>query len=439
MAGTGAGAACRSLLFALLLVCTVVVCAAQTQAGPASKTKRGSGRSFVGLKDLDSDTVSVDEVAVNTLKSGLTIVFFPLVYIFVFAVGLPTNAMAIWVLVFRSKKMHPAAIYMANLALADLLFVIWLPLKIAYHFGGNNWTYGEGMCKVLVGFFYGNMYCSILFIACLSVQRYWVVAHPLTQQRKDNRLAIVVSVCVWAFIWISSTPLFLYQQTAKLRDLNITTCHDVNIIDRENFQTQNAFLHVEKPYYYFMVMAGVAFFVPCVIIVVAYVLLLRKLGSSDVEGKSAGKNRRKAIILIITVLVTFLVCFIPSNVMLVIHYTLLGKGIIDNGYTVYITTLCLASLNSCLDPFIYYYVSEEFRDHVKNTLLCRSSRTVERMRVSFSSMKNSNSILEALQLPRNVYSLFTIPDVSNMSWFVYSLLSYKRHMTSILGTLVSYY
>lgn len=274
---------------------------------------------------------------------------------------------------------------MANLALADLLFVVWVPLKIAYHFNGNNWTFGEEMCKVLVGFFYGNMYSSILFIACLSVQRYWVVAHPLTQQRRDNRLAVVVSVSIWAFVWISTTPLYLYQQTVKISALNITTCHDVNLITN----LQNPFPDVQMPYYYFMVMAGLGFFIPCVVIITAYALMIRKLGASTMEGSSASKNRHRAMVLIITVLITFLVCFIPSNVMLVMHYALLEKGIANNGYGFYITTLCLASLNSCLDPFLYYFVSEEFRSHVKNTLLCRSSRTVERMRVSFSSMKYS--------------------------------------------------
>ncbi|XP_027008681.1 proteinase-activated receptor 2 [Tachysurus fulvidraco] len=344
-------------------------------------------RGFIGILDLDS--VYVDSVTADILNSRLTTVFLPLVYIFVFVVGLPSNAMAIWVFVFRSKKIHPAAIYMANLALADLLFVIWVPLKIAYHFNGNNWTFGEGMCKVLVGFFYGNMYSSILFITCLSVQRYWVVAHPLTQQRTDNRLAIAVSVSIWAFVWISTTPLFLYQQTARLSDPNITTCHDVNIITLENFKSGNTFQDVQKPYYYFMVMAGLAFFIPCVVIITAYGLMMRKLGNSNMEGSSASKNRHRAMVLIITVLIAFLVCFIPSNVMLVVHYALLRNGITNNGYGFYITSLCLASLNSCLDPFLYYFVSEEFRSHVKNTLLCRSSRTVERMRVSFSSMKYS--------------------------------------------------
>lgn len=345
----------------------------------------GKGRGFIGFEDpTNSKQVIVDQVTADALKSNLTTVFIPIVYIIVFLIGLPANAMAIWVFLFRTKKKHPSTIYMANLALADLLFVIWTPLKISYHFNGNNWIYGEPLCKVLIGFFYGNMYCSILFIACLSVQRYWVVAHPLSQQKRNNRVAVGVCVAIWAFIWVTTTPLYLYDQTAKLKDPNITTCHDVNVIR----DALNPFPSVQLPYYYFIFMALVVFLVPCVVIVVAYVLLLKALGI-NMEESTAAKTRHKAVVLIVTVLVTFLVCFIPSNIMLVVHYSLVKDGIINNGYSFYISTLCLASLNSCLDPFIYYFVSEDFRDHVKNTLLCRSSRTVERMRVSFSSMKYS--------------------------------------------------
>lgn len=339
-------------------------------------------RGFTGTET--NNGVWVSSQAKEVLSSGLTTVFLPIIYIVVFAVGLPTNAVAIWVFLFRTKEKHPSSIFMANLALADLLFIIWTPLKIAYHFNGNNWIYGESLCKVMVAFFYGNMYCSILFITCLSVQRYWVVAHPLSQQSKNTKVAVGVCVAIWAFIWLSTTPLYLYKHTAKLQDPNVTTCHDVNIIR----DLEDPFPSVRLPYYYFILMAVVVFLIPCVVIVVAYVLLLRALGHS-MEESTASKNRHRAVVLIVTVLVTFLVCFIPSNVMLVVHYTLLKNGVMNNGYSFYISTLCLASLNSCLDPFIYYFVSEDFRNHVKNTLLCRSSRTVERMRVSFSSMKYS--------------------------------------------------
>ncbi|KAI1900299.1 hypothetical protein AGOR_G00048550 [Albula goreensis] len=351
----------------------------------AQRAGPGQGRGFIGVRDpLNKDSVKVDSVTAGTLKSGLTTVFLPIVYIIVVAVGLPLNVMAIWVFLFRTKKKHPAAIYMANLALSDLLFVIWIPLKIAYHFNGNNWIFGEALCKVLVAFFYANMYCSVLFITCLSVQRYWAIAHPLSHQRKNNQIAAGVSVTIWVFIWLTTIPLYLYDHTTKISGLNITTCHDVNVIEDMN----DAFPDIKYPFFYFTFMGGFVFLIPCVVIIVAYVRLLQTLGNSMMD-ESASKNRRKAIFLIITVLVTFLVCFIPSNIMLIIHYALLKNGVINNGYGFYITTLCLASLNSCLDPLIYYYVSEDFRDNVKNTLLCRSSRTVERMRVSFSSMKYS--------------------------------------------------
>ncbi|KAJ3605533.1 hypothetical protein NHX12_027578 [Muraenolepis orangiensis] len=343
------------------------------------------GRGFVGLVNpKDSDKVVVDNATSDALTSGLTTIFLPVVYIFVFVVALPTNAMAIWVFVFRTKKKHPSSIYMANLALSDLLFVVWIPLKINYHLRGNDWIYGEAMCKVFVGFFYANMYCSVLFIAALSVQRYWVVAHPLSQQRKNNFMAVVVCACIWGFVWLASTPLYLYQQTARLTHPNITTCHDVNLI----LDPEDPFPSVRLPYYYFVFSALVVFLVPCVVIVAAYALLLRALGRAMADG-AAAKNRRRAVLLIATVLLTFLLCFVPSNVLLVAHYSLLKDGLVDNLYTFYVTALCLSSLNSCLDPFVYYAVSGDFRAHVKNTLLCRSSRAVERMRVSFSSMKYS--------------------------------------------------
>ncbi|XP_034459008.1 proteinase-activated receptor 2-like isoform X3 [Hippoglossus hippoglossus] len=336
------------------------------------------------LEGTNEQEFVVGNATAETLKSNLTTVFLPIIYIIVFIVGLPANGMALWVFLFRTKKKRPSSIYLANLALADLLFVIWTPLKIAYHLNGNNWIYGEPLCKVLVSFFYGNMYCSILSITCLSVQRYWVVAHPLSQQSKNTKVAVGVCVSIWAFIWLTTTPLYLYDHTARLKDPNIITCHDVNIIKN----LTDPFPSVRLPYYYFIFMAVVVFLIPCVVIVVAYILLLRALGNSMQES-TAAKNRHRSRVLILTVLVTFMVCFIPSNIMLVVHYTLLKNGVKNNGYAFYISTLCLASLNSCLDPFIYYFVSEDFRNHVKNTFLCRSIRTVKRMSISFSSVKYS--------------------------------------------------
>ncbi|KAK9532269.1 hypothetical protein VZT92_009662 [Zoarces viviparus] len=336
-----------------------------------------SGKGITG-QEID-DEVLVSPVGEQVLSSHLTTVFLPIVYIIVFVVGLPTNALAIWVFVFRTKKKHPSSIYMANLALADLLFVIWVPLKIAYHFNGNNWIYGHGLCKVMVAFFYGNMYCSIAFIACISVQRYWAVVHPLLLIQRANAVAVAVgvSIAVWAVVWLLTIPLYLYDQEVRVTNLDILTCHDVTRPSQKEMAAG-----------YFLTMGTLGFIAPTVVCIISYVLMLKALRSSMADPVIA-KKRRKAMALIVTVLVMFLVCFSPSNIMLLVHYTLLLCGVDNNLYDFYISTLCLASLNSCLDPFIYYFISEDFRDHVKNTFLCRSERTVERMRVSFRALKYS--------------------------------------------------
>ncbi|XP_053739745.1 proteinase-activated receptor 2-like [Synchiropus splendidus] len=347
-------------------------------------------RGFTGTETTDG--VWVNSPAQTALSSSLTTVFLPIVYIIVFVVGLPTNAMALWVFLFRTKKKHPSSIYMANLALADLLFIIWVPLKIAYHFNGNNWIYGEGLCRVLVAFFYGNMYCSIGFIACISVQRYWAVVHPLSQGQRDNCVAVGVSVAVWVVVWLITIPLYLYDQQVKVSNMGIFTCHDVTKPSQKKTAAG-----------YFLTMGTLGFVVPCVVIIISYVLMLKALRTSMTDPTIA-KKRRKAVVLIVTVLVMFVVCFTPSNIMLLVHYVLLLREAPNNLYGFYITTLCLASLNSCIDPFVYYFISEDFRQHVKNTFLCRSERTVERMRVSFSALKFSRKTNSYTSSSRNTES-----------------------------------
>ncbi|XP_076836449.1 proteinase-activated receptor 2-like isoform X2 [Brachyhypopomus gauderio] len=258
-----------------------------------------------------TEDINVTLTVLNVLDSSLTTVFLPVVYILIFIVGLPTNAMAIWVFIFRTKKKHPVTVLMVNLALADLLFIIWLPLKIAYHFNGNNWIFGEPLCKVL---------------------------------------------------------------TVSVTYLNIVTCHDVTLHSQVIF-----------PISFFLTMGIVGYVVPCIVCTVAYVLMFCFLRSS-MSHTHANKSKRKAIILIIIVLVMFLVCFTPSNIMLMVHYSLMAANIQNNGYGFYIVTLCLSSLNSCVDPFVYYFISVEFREHVKNTPICHREH-IERVRVAIGALK----------------------------------------------------
>ncbi|KAL6470847.1 hypothetical protein MHYP_G00219660 [Metynnis hypsauchen] len=283
----------------------------------------GNQRSWIyygfDVMEENAEGVKVSNASIPALKGDLTTVFLPVIYIIVFIVGLPTNAMALWVFLFRTKKKHPASILMANLALADLLFIVWLPLKITYHFNGNDWTFGEPLCKVLVGCFYGNMYCSTIFIACISFQRYWGIVHPLSQ-KLSSRVTVCVCVCVWIVVWVLTVPLYLYDQTVKVTNMCITTCHDITRSNQTHF-----------PVGYFLTMGTVGYVVPCVVCLVSYLLTFCSL-SRSVTNSSISKKKRKSIVLMVTVLVMFLVCFTPSNIMLMVHYSLLAAGLPNDVY-----------------------------------------------------------------------------------------------------------
>ncbi|XP_061476326.1 proteinase-activated receptor 2 isoform X2 [Rhineura floridana] len=364
----------RAWLGFLVLGAALVVASATVR----NETSRSKGRSFIAHKINASNSsraaYNVDDFATQILTGKLTTVFLPMIYIAVFIIGLPSNAMALWVFFLRTKKRHPAVIYMANLAMADLLFVIWFPLKIAYHINGNNWIYGEGLCKVLVGFFYGNMYCSILFMTCLSVQRYWVIVNPILHSRKKSEISVGISAAIWILILLGTIPLYLVDQTVYVSNLNITTCHDV---------LPHALL-AHDMYNYFLSLAIGVFLFPAVLTTVAYVLMIKTLNAS-ITDVNIGRKRKRATKFIITVLSMYLICFLPSNVLLVVHYAQIKIHGVSHVYAFYIIALCLSSLNSCIDPFVYYFISKDFRDNLKNALLCRSVRTTKRMQVSLSS------------------------------------------------------
>lgn len=379
----------RSVRAARLLGVAVLLAAAVPGSGSVQGTNRTSkGRSLIGKTDSSLQITgkgvtveqgfSVDDVSSSILTGKLTTVFLPTVYTIVFMVGLPSNGMALWVFLFRTKKKHPAVVYMTNLALADLLSVVWFPLKIAYHIHGNNWVYGEALCKVLIGFFYGNMYCSILFMTCLSVQRYWVIVNPIAHPARKANIALGVSLGIWLLILLVTIPLYVVRQTMHIPALNITTCHDV--LPEE--------VLVGDMFNYFLSLAIGAFLFPACLTASAYALMIRTLRSPAMD-ENSGKKRQRAIKLIVTVLAMYLICFTPSNLLLVVHYFMIKTWSQSHVYALYMVALCLSTLNSCIDPFVYYFVSQDFRDHVKHALLCRSVRSVRQMQVSLTSKKFS--------------------------------------------------
>uniref|UniRef100_UPI0037E8DFAE proteinase-activated receptor 1-like n=1 Tax=Semicossyphus pulcher TaxID=241346 RepID=UPI0037E8DFAE len=303
------------------------------------------------------------------LTGPLSTVLIPSFYTLVCLVSVPINICALLVLARRIKPKKPAAIYMLNLACADLLFAMVLPFKISYHFSGNNWIFGPVMCRVVTAAFFWNMYCSVLLIACISVDRLLAVVYPIDSLAwRSPTKAFITCVAMWILSFIGSLHLLLTEQTVHLEHLNITTCHEG--------QRSQLFMCYKM---YFITLCCLLFFLPLLITVVSYIRVILTLSRVPPGVPGSSHKRRRAVIMALTVLVIFVLCFAPTNCFLLLHqieFTQLdmsSREASDGSYVVYLVFLCLGSLNCLLDPLVYYFGSSQIQQELSSVLRCRKT------------------------------------------------------------------
>lgn len=106
-------------------------------------------------------------------------ILLPVSYTVVFLLGLGLNTLTLWLFFFRLRPWDATATYMFHLALSDTLYVLSLPTLIYYYAACNHWPFGTGLCKFIRFLFYWNLYCSVLFLTCISVHCYLGICHPL--------------------------------------------------------------------------------------------------------------------------------------------------------------------------------------------------------------------------------------------------------------------
>ncbi|CAL8389057.1 P2Y purinoceptor 8 [Gadus morhua] len=305
----------------------------------------------------------LDNATLNLFQNYPASLTISIIYTVVTVVNLGGNGLSMWLLLFRTSPKTPSIIFMINLTLTDLSLGAALPFQIAYQLRGYNWTLGPGMCRFMTIAFFSNMYCSILTMTAIGVDRYLGILWPIRFREIRARKSIAVLACLlmWAVVLTVLYPLMTTDLTFHIPELGITTCFDV--LKRDLLPSFAAWL------VFIFSMLCVLFFLPFCITVYCYVSVIRKLAQ---DSKTVQKDR--AMRLTATVLLVFVICFAPNNVLLLAH-TVLRFFYNDSLYMAYKLSLCLSCFNSCLDPFIYYFASKEFRHKLRQMLRLRSLST----------------------------------------------------------------
>ncbi|XP_061099806.1 type-1 angiotensin II receptor B-like [Conger conger] len=308
-----------------------------------------------------------EEIHITCNSSGrhsFIFTFVPIVYGCNFVIGVVGNSMVVAVIYSYMKLKTVANIFVLNLAVSDLTFLITVPMWATFTATGYHWPFGSFLCKVSAGLVTFNLYTSVFFLTSLSIDRYLAIVHPVrSRQRRTVMYARITCVLIWAFSFLLSLPTALSREVFTIKDSNNTFCATLKRKDRKGFLVAIG-----------LIKSILGFLVPFVIILTCYSLIGRAL--LDARLLQSSRSRGDEVLrMLAAVVLAFFVCWVPHQIFHFMHVLVLLE-VIENCRTVDIIdtalpfTVCVAFFNSCMNPILYGFVGRNFRRNLLRLLRC---------------------------------------------------------------------
>ncbi|XP_051542819.1 type-1 angiotensin II receptor A-like [Myxocyprinus asiaticus] len=325
------------------------------------------------------------DLHVNCSMSGhhsFIFIFIPVVYGCNFVIGIIGNSMVVAVIYRYMKLKTVANVFVVNLAVSDLTFLITLPMWATFTATGYHWPFGGILCKASAGLVIFNLYTSIFFLTALSIDRYLAIVHPVRSRRQRTLLyARLTCVFIWVFALLLSLP------TALSRDVydigNSTVCAVFHGSEQINLLVTLS-----------MLKSVLGFLVPFLVIITCYCIIGRTLlGSQGLLRKSVRYREEETLRMLAAAVLAFFVCWAPHQAF---HFMelLAMLGVMKNCQTLDVIdtampfTICISYLNSCVNPILYSFVGHNFRKNLLRLLGCESGPTSGHLRISLKNVQS---------------------------------------------------
>ncbi|XP_022372710.1 somatostatin receptor type 5 [Enhydra lutris kenyoni] len=293
---------------------------------------------------------------------GARAVVVPVLYLLVCAAGLGGNTLVIYVVLRHAKMKTVTNIYILNLAVADVLLMLGLPF-LATQNAVSYWPFGPVLCRLVMTLDGINQFTSIFCLTVMSVDRYLAIVHPIRSARwRRPRVAKLASAAVWAFSLLMSLPLVVFADIQEGWD----TC---NLSWPEPVGLWGAV---------FIIYTSVlGFFGPLLVICLCYLLIVVKVKASGVRvGAPRRRSERKVTRMVVVVVLVFVGCWLPFFVVNIVNLAfVLPEEPVAAGAYFFVVVLSYA--NSCANPVLYGFLSDNFRQSFRKVLCLRKGSGAE--------------------------------------------------------------
>lgn len=322
----------------------------------------------------------------------------PVVYSLLFILAVVGNLVVICVIRrYRSSRRGKscafslADTFLLHLAVSDLLLAFTLPLFAMQW--AHEWMFGLTLCKICGALLSLNRYSGILFLACISVDRYLAIVHAISSGCKWNTFhAQAACAVIWVVCLALSGVNIAFMQVVD----GATLGHNKGLLCQVWITKNTTHWQVALQ----MISAVLGFGLPMLIMLYCYICIFRSLCAAT------RRQKRKSLHLIISLVSVFVICWAPYNCFQLAD-SLQALGAVAGGClfgrVLDIGTLVTESLglsHCALNPFLYGFVGVKFRRELakmckemlrRRGLLGMEERRERRSRKATSSLDSGAS------------------------------------------------
>ncbi|XP_023675336.1 melanin concentrating hormone receptor 2b [Paramormyrops kingsleyae] len=285
----------------------------------------------------------------NAIEVASFMHVFPTIYGIICTIGVIANTLVIYAVTSCKKKMV-SDIYVLNLAIADMLYLVVMPFTIHQLVRERQWAFGSFMCSAVMVLDVSNQFTTVGIVTVLCIDRYVAIVHP-TSERRTIRWTIVINALVWMGSLLSTIPVMMYTRTARRKHI------EVCIMDFPKGP--------QDLYWYTLYQSAIGFIIPLIIITTFYSLTLYHVFRSvrRVKRKQSVSARRatKTVMMVIGI---FLLCWSPFHIIQMVNLSIVQPtALFIYAYNI---TICLSYMHSCINPLMLLIFAQNYRER-----LCR--------------------------------------------------------------------
>lgn len=130
----------------------------------------------------------------------------PILFGIIIVLGLIGNALVVIVVAANAQMRSTTNILIINLAVADLLFIVFCVPFTAADYIFTFWPFGDVWCKMVQYLIVVTAYASVFTLVLMSLDRFLAVVHPIASMSfRTEKNAITAILITWIVILIGNS------------------------------------------------------------------------------------------------------------------------------------------------------------------------------------------------------------------------------------------